>query len=479
MDWPSIRQAAAEYFGDNDVFAGGIGRLVRGIGPEEVLGLSTNSQALYLGPIDWTWGADDKQIDTKLKAVQTEYILRCNQVEILLQEAGVLIERALGDVLKYDDLNVERFKVMMEFVEYDRTYSQQLLEQRDGDYWNGLAKEADLAAEAKRHLSDNSEGKPPPPARAGALFLYAQAATFYGQAASNARAKGDLAGESNAAAAQATTSANLLQYRAQLAANSSESDSQIAREKYETQARIHQIERQYITQELIGIKLNELRRPGGALNYNDRMREVGERALNDFLEVTARVYAIALGLCEFCSVTDPSESDLDRDIRTARTRVEGAVTWLRKAANAIARARIDEQACVVRITLKPKSGGKLLDELKKGRIVPFSEDLVTNLTRAQLRGISASAEGLTGDSWIDLEAASPQQKLVHAKITLPSVTARLGRVSTSASLNVRDIGGGRPIVNRSPVGNWTVRVVRDDAQQPLQAVHLDFHLAFY
>ncbi len=206
------------------------------------------------------------------------------------------------------------------------------------------------------------------------------------------------------------------------------------------------------------------------------MKEVGKRALNDFLEVNARLNAIALGLSEFYSVTDPSRAGIDQEFKKSRTRVEGAVNWLRKAANALARARMDEQQCVVRLTIEPEAKDALLQELNKGRIIPFSSDLVANMKRAQLRGVSATAEGISGDSWIDLEVVSPEQKL--SEITLPSVSARIGRVSSSASLNARDIVGGRPIINRSPVGDWTVRAKRDDRGKAISRLHLDFHLAF-
>jgi hypothetical protein len=77
-------------------------------------------------------------------------------LEELIHESGALIERALGDLLKYDDLNLERFKVLVEFVEYFGTRAQQLAEQADADYWNGLASEADLASRGRLSLSNNT-----------------------------------------------------------------------------------------------------------------------------------------------------------------------------------------------------------------------------------------------------------------------------------------------------------------------------------
>ena len=460
MEWGDIRNNVADYFG-----AAG---LVRGLGPDDILKLSTNGKITYVGPIDWTWGKDDKEISTKLAAVETLYILRCNQVDALIHEAGLLIERALGDVLKYDDLNVERFKILMEFLEYDRTQAQQGVEQKDNDFWNGLVNEADLAAQARSHLLDSS---------VAIVAAYTTAVTRYNEAAADAGRDGSDVARQNAGAGAWSTQAGSLQYQDQITASKLDSASHTARKSYETQARAHQIERQAITREIVGLKLNEMRQPGGALNYNDRMREVGDRALSDFLEVTARLNAIALGLAVFYAVADPTRQELDDDLKAARTRVEGAVKWLRKAANALARARMDEQECTIRLTVQPKGKDALLDALKAGLIIPFPADLVSKMTRPQLRGVSATAEALSGDAWVDCDLTSPEQ-VIAGGITLPSVAMRLGRVSSSASMNIRDVVGPRPIINRSPVGDWKLQVNREDRGKTINHLHLDFHLAF-
>jgi hypothetical protein len=150
------------------------------------------------------------------------------------------------------------------------------------------------------------------------------------------------------------------------------------------------------------------------------------------------------------------------------------LNWLRKATNLLARARIDEQECVLRITIEPVAPRTLLQELRDGRVVVFSPDLVTNMKRAYLRGISATAEPISGDPWVDIEVTSPDEEL--PSLTLPTITVRLGRTSSSASLNVRDVGGGRPITNRSPLGNWIVRAVRDNGGRQISRLHLDFDL---
>jgi hypothetical protein len=196
---------------------------MRGIGPNDVLKLSSNTTALFVGPIDWSWGTD-LEIAAKRKAVETLYDMRCNQVEFLMQEAGMLLERALGDVLKYDGLNLERFKVMLEFIEYDRTQNQQAIELADADYWSGLVNEEDLAAQARTHMSDNE---------AATTERYEFAIRSFNEAAADASRDGDAGDVSrqNASGSAASTKAAELQFAAQAAASKSDAASHLARKK--------------------------------------------------------------------------------------------------------------------------------------------------------------------------------------------------------------------------------------------------------
>ena len=118
------------------------------------------------------------------------------------------------------------------------------------------------------------------------------------------------------------------------------------------------------------MKLIQMRSPGGATNYNERMMEIGLRSLDDFKEAYARLHAIAIGLREFYGIEVPSDTDLN-DLKQSRTRIEGAIRWIRKAANALSRAKMDEQEIVVRKTIEPTKGHKLLDELaaKSGKAI--------------------------------------------------------------------------------------------------------------
>jgi len=111
MEWETVRSSAAQYFGA--LVPGSKPDDPRNLSPDNVLKLSTESEVLYVGPIDWTWGTD-QEIATTLDKWKLEYALHCNQVETLIREAATLIERALADVLKYDQLNLERFKLVME-----------------------------------------------------------------------------------------------------------------------------------------------------------------------------------------------------------------------------------------------------------------------------------------------------------------------------------------------------------------------------
>jgi hypothetical protein len=449
MEWKDLETSTAQYFSDP--------HLVRGLTADEILTLSPDSEKLFLGPIDWSWGKSDKEVTELLDNVKSQYLVRCNQVEILLSEGGMLIERSLSDLMRYDELNVERFKVLIEFIEFRKTLAQQLAEQADDDFWFGLAVEQETSSRARLAAVANRKK----------VEGYFDAATYcYSQWNPGNEYTMKAGGQVNLASKE--------QYEASADANQLDSDSRGARKKFEERSRFHQILRRDIAQDIIALKIREFQRHLGAINYNERMLEIGKRALADFLEVYARVNAIALGLHEFYS--DPSGDDLQEDLTSSRTPIEGAVTWLRKAANALARAKMDQEDTIVRLTID-RPVGTLLNELKKGLVLQFSDDVVPNMKGLQLRGLSATGQN-DRDAWIDLEVTSPEQKLQTIDITLPAVTARLGRTSSASSLNVRDIAGTRPIINRSPIGDWKVRALRDHNGDSVTRVDLDFHLAF-
>lgn len=221
-----------------------------------------------------------------------------------------------------------------------------------------------------------------------------------------------------------------------------------------------------------------MQRVGGTLNYNERMRELGARAADDFVEVASRLNAIALGLNAFYAVTDPSENDLDDNLSSARTRIEGAACWLRKATNALARAKMDEQQCVIRLTIEGTPEGRLLDKLEDGLVISFQNCLLGRMRNSRLSGLTATTESLLLDAWVDIEVTSPAQVLSKSEVILPPVMLRMGRVTTASSLPIRDKVGGRPLLNRSPVGDWIVKCVRNDRGASLAKLHLDFFLSF-
>jgi hypothetical protein len=455
VQWSDIRGQSASYFSE----------LVRELTADGILGLSADSQALYSGPIDWGWGSD-AVFDTKLDAVKSQYLMRCNQVEILLRESVSLIERCLDDSNKFDGLNTERFKTMIEFVEYNKIYNQQQVENSDEEYSNGTIAEADFSRQS-RIAASGDVGR--------TLDELNEAGTHYSQ---EYNAINDGAARAAAAAQISMGAVAILQYNATVASNGLESNSRNARLQFEKRSKKYKIDRQQIANDIISIKLNELRRPHGALNYNERLSAIARRAEGDFLEVYARLSAVCVGIREFYAITDPSVEDLRNEMRNSRSRIEGTLNWLRRATNAIGRAKMDEQECTLRLTTAFPGQGELLKRLNDGLTLQFLPERVSHMNRVKLRGISATGEPGLGDAWIDIVVTSPESKLDSVEITLPSVMTRLGRVSSSGSLNIRDVAGGRPIINRSPIGDWTMRALAHDRGDQFERLHLDLHLTF-
>jgi len=87
MEWEKFKDDMARYFSNPKLVRG-----FEGPDPNDILNMSSDSQMLYLGPIDWTWGKDDKDIQNKLEGVITQYDYRCNQVETLIHEAGIEVD---------------------------------------------------------------------------------------------------------------------------------------------------------------------------------------------------------------------------------------------------------------------------------------------------------------------------------------------------------------------------------------------------
>lgn len=99
----------------------------------------------------------------------------------------MLIERSLADVLKFDELALDRFKVLMEFVEFMKMYMQQTkVEQNDKLFWDGLADEADKAAKAR-----TAQSGPIDPKTKNNLIpeLYSYSVTEYVNASNHAAEK--------------------------------------------------------------------------------------------------------------------------------------------------------------------------------------------------------------------------------------------------------------------------------------------------
>jgi hypothetical protein len=132
------------------------------------------------------------------------------------------------------------------------------------------------------------------------------------------------------AASRESARASRQQNTSQKNANNYDALSHDAKQTYEQLSRSYQIARRKISVEIFGIKILEATRPGGALNYKERMEWLGDRSFSDFKEVVARLHAIALGLQQFYSVDEAFITGLSDGLSSSlRPRIEGAVKWAR------------------------------------------------------------------------------------------------------------------------------------------------------
>jgi hypothetical protein len=242
--------------------------------PLDVMNISGNSGLLHAAPMDLAWGSDETAIDKFFdnKALKIEYARHCNQVETLIREAGSLVERSLRDLSKYDELNVEKFKTFTEFLQYIRTRSLEKDEEGDGTYWPELENEAIEAARARRDAIGDADG---------IISTYKAALGAYQRAHDNTK---DVASQQSFAATKLTTQIAETLYSAQQQANGSDASSHDHRQNYERRRSYYLGKRRQIVQDVVAIKLYEMKNHLGALNYRERMHAIADRAKADFLE---------------------------------------------------------------------------------------------------------------------------------------------------------------------------------------------------
>lgn len=455
MDWNAARSKVAEYFSDINIS--------RNINQKDILDHKSKLDELLVGPIDWSWGKNDIEIDSILNETKMKYIFRSNQVDFFIAEAGILLDRSLGDLNKYDDLSVERFKVIVEFMEFDRINVQQNVEKNDVIYWNGFAEEARLLAEYSSRLYANKN-----------IIIDNMRNAINRYDASAKSEDNTKAGKESAFAAESSARAAYAQYLDGSRAASFSTEGNTSRMNYHIQSRIHQIERQDIQREIIELKLMEMLKPGGAINYNERMHAIGVRAFSDFLEVTSRLNAISIGMYEFYGIDSLPQESIETALRGGRTRIEGAVSWLRKAVNLISRNKMNENTFIIRKKIEISGGN--IDILRSGISIIFDEN-ISGYNIIQIKGVSCCLESSNVFASLDLEVISPEQKLSSVDISLPSVSFRQGRISSVDCNSVSDVYLGRSIVNRSPKGEWRVKAVGDAYGETIRFLNIDFHLS--
>ena len=142
-----------------------------------------------------------------------------------------------------------------------------------GDWEKELAEEQELSSRGRSDASGDTNA---------INKFYADAIKYgYEQADSESTSLRQFVSRYNAIAAKNTAEGAKLQYAGQVTANSWDRLARATRRVYEERSRVHQIERREISRYIVELKISEFRKPGGAINYNESMREIGARALSD------------------------------------------------------------------------------------------------------------------------------------------------------------------------------------------------------
>jgi hypothetical protein len=243
------------------------------------------------------------------------------------------------------------------------------------------------------------------------------------------------------------------------------------------------------------LKLNrriiEASRPNGCLNYTTRIKQSEERIIQDIIDAYKRMVAIQEGLrkifgVEMQSLPVPGQGFVD-----------GMVRWLRDAQDQLEVLSIHDKACALRISLKDSIGPHFAESLvsSSGLRLQLPISALPNARFIRLRGVSSTflptASGRP--DYLSLRLSPPTVgKFNHTNTTpvsdsdgrlvehdQPATEGVLGRVQSVLSPVTPDIIGAPEWNNISPFGIWTLHLIegRDwskTLKESVEDIFLDF-----
>lgn len=226
---------------------------------------------------------------------------------------------------------------------------------------------------------------------------------------------------------------------------------------------------------------------GGALNYDEKSNIYRDLFQQDFRDALARLKVVQQGLKDIYGYDVPLPPDENN-----RDYFEQCLLWSRKTISWLIRFSRAEQSLVLPISLRNVLGITAWNNgLSDGAWeVDMQEELFADFRHVRLRGLSAFVLG-----------AEAKDKLWQMKIKVPATgqvkhlsgntvaldqskipQCWLARVTDRNAQRDPDVFGMSILFNTSPIGKWTIQVVKSvpssDDFSKITNIHLDLYLAF-
>lgn len=434
-------------------------------------------------------------------------------VESLIQQAGTLLDRAVGTDERHFELAVQRFNARLELCQFfaldeiskreneagifrlpeleansDKTvlqnrikgdadlaaFYEKILEKIDHKTFETLKNVAYELAVMNSDLSDRSKHP-------------AENSNLGGQGKplrNNLATAAMLQVETTFPLQEAQQKADERRFRTDVANNLARRETVDAKANYYTQDTGFKLARREAAVSIMQAKYHAMSAEGGALDYSTQLRNLEERQTLDITQAYRRLLAIDQGLKSIFGTAIPG-------FPSAKPLVlQDAIQWLRKAHNWLTSLSMTDQAFPLRVSLRAELGDTFGSGIEQGWTLMLPLERFRGQCLVRLRGIAAYAvfENNIRDEFYNLDVRLPADQ---ATIILPSPSFTqsidqkavpvcwLRGVSSRALFNQPEIHGAQSLQNCSPIGAWKIKL--DDASASkakgkLRDLQLDFYV---
>jgi len=202
-------------------------------------------------------------------------------------------------------------------------------------------------------------------------------------------------------------------------------------------------------------RLDVLDQTGHPLNYRARIEAVRVRFERDLRDAWARIMAAAHGLDQLFGYAEPLPAHDDLD---------GIVLWLRDAMSWLSTFQRRDQNYVVSVSVRQSLGAAdWAAGVAAGRWrLPIPESLSPGEFHVRSRGVGATVVGGSAEDLWNVSIRAPRNAdIVHGdgrRVTLDQNllgAVRLGRVTVRTDRSL-DVGGVAMLHNASPFGTWEI-----------------------